>query len=325
MSPRFSIGDRVVVGAVGAGTITSIDERALHITPPGESQATIDVALDAAKEGLRPVMGRDAAEALLVQLTTRPAPRAVRRAPRLTSSRDARKLQHEHALELMQLRFRAPKRMHPHEQVFLDAIVQPLVAELALALEVHPKRVMAALRSGDPSLRPPVERPLPTPPPLQLEGAAYLRSFWLGARARIGAYPHDAEWSAVSAGAEPGAWHAYRLDTTTEEPVDPGALERAPIDGLLAVHHERSGPLDLRALELRVASWVNHSQDVAILDADALKDPDLGPEPLAERRDQHEDYGDRGACTWAWADGRFDVFVDAKPKASAILIARRIG
>lgn len=76
---------------------------------------------------------------------------------------------------------------------------------------------------------------------------------------------------------------------------------------------------------LRAASWVNDSQDVAILDADALKDPHLGPSLLGERRDEHWDYGDRGACTWAWADGRFYVFVDAKPKARAILIARRIG
>lgn len=322
MGLPFAVGDRVAIEGVGAGTIHSVDDRGVHLIAPGESEPTITVQPSAACTSLRALIGRPEAEALLA-LLTKPLPRGYeRRCPPLRSSRQARALSHDERLEMLRIRHRAPRRLLPHEEVYLDAVLQPLVSELALVFGVPTSRVLAGIRKGDSSLELPAPKPLPSPAPLDLEGAQFLRSFWLGRRALVGSLPHDPEEAPCAVGTEPGAWHAYRLDTTTDDMVDPALRVPPPIDGMLALHHDWSGPVDVSTLSVRAAAWDNPTQDLAILDVDALKDPDLGPTVLAAMRDELDHYGDRGACTWIWADGECVVLVDAKPRAKLILVKR---
>ncbi len=304
VSNSFGLDDPVVVIGHGVGRVVSRDDGQLVVQL---SEGEIGVADADADTLLRAVVTAAEAQAFVVRLCERC--REERALPRLRSIRELTRAPLGRQVEYCRWYFRSKQALHPTERDMVLTTSEQVIAELAIALGVTERDVLAAVKRGAPELVVQDSRVLPAAPVLEL--CQLVRGFWLGSWALVGEFP-ERGGDVVEVSVKPGAWHAYLVQSEL------GAGR--PAVGLLLQHVDLGGTQLASSATVELGGVNLEAGTIGVLCADALKDVTFGADGVERSRRDDDAYVDHGVEVMTWGDGDHRIFADADGAARCLVL-----
>ena len=162
----------------------------------------------------------------------------------------------------------------------------------------------------------PARRVLPPAP--AVEGAQFLRSFWLGPTVVVGERPEGTD-DVVRVSVKPGAWHAYVFEEPDDDDDDDDAEDEVR-EGIVLRHAELSVHVPVVSATMRLGQVNLEGGTMGVLDAAAIDDPAFGLDGVERTRRDGEGFGDRGVETPTLGDGAHLVLADTATGATLVVL-----